>query len=63
MQGLVPCAIQTEQLNIRKIMDKKFYEIPEIEEINLHLEGAILTESDPDKPEILDGDGDTGDLG
>lgn len=44
-------------------MDKKFYEIPEIEVINLHLEGAILTESDPDKPEILDGDGDTGDLG
>lgn len=42
-------------------MDKKFYEMPEVEVINLQLEGALL--SDSDKPEIIPGDGDTGDLG
>lgn len=46
-------------------MDKKFYEIPEIEVINLHLEGALLSESDTTDKDVpvLDGDGDTGDLG
>lgn len=46
-------------------MNKKFYEMPESEVIELELNSAILAGSpeDPDKPEIIDGDGDTGDLG
>ncbi len=34
-------------------MDKKFYEMPEVEVINLDLEGAILGPSDPN----IDDDG------
>ena len=34
--------------------------MPEVEVIKLQLQGALLDGSDP---EILDGDGDTGDLG
>jgi hypothetical protein len=41
-------------------MDKKFYEMPELEVIKLQLEGALLEDSDPG---IIEGDGDTGDLG
>jgi hypothetical protein len=45
-------------------MNKKFYEMPESEVIELELNSAILAGSpDEDKPEIIDGDGDTGDLG
>ena len=35
--------------------------MPEVEVIDLELEGALL--SDSDEPQILDGEGDTGGLG
>ena len=41
-------------------MEKKFYEMPEVEVIDLELEGALLDGSDPG---VIPGDGDTGDLG
>lgn len=41
-------------------MEKKFYEMPEIEVVDLELEGALLSDSNT---EVLDGDGDSGDLG
>ena len=44
----------------RKKMEKKFYEMPEIEVVDLELEGALLSDSNT---EVLDGDGDSGDLG
>ena len=46
-------------------MEKKFYEIPEIEVVDLMLETPILTISvgDSDEPQILDGEGSTDDLG
>ena len=44
-------------------MEKKFYEMPEVEVIDLQLDGAILVESDPNKPGVSDEDGDSGDLG
>lgn len=48
---------------LEKKMDKKFYEMPEVEVINLQLEGAILVDSDPNKPGVSDEPGDSGDLG
>ena len=53
----LPCALQLKK---RKKMEKKFYEMPEVEVIKLQLEGALLDGSDPG---IIEGDGDTGDLG
>ena len=53
----LPCALQNKK---RKKMEKKFYEMPEVEVIKLQLEGALLDGSDPG---VIDGDGDTGDLG
>lgn len=46
-------------------MEKKFYEIPEVEVLDLKLETPILTISvgDDDEPQILDGEASTGDLG
>lgn len=47
-------------------MDKKFYEMPEVELIDLLLEAPILIASDvedEDQPQIIPGDGDTSDLG
>ena len=46
-------------------MEKKFYEIPEVEVIDLMLETPILTISvgDDEEPQILDGEGDVSDLG
>lgn len=41
-------------------MEKKFYEMPEVEVIDLQLEGALLDGSDPG---VIEGEGDTGDLG
>ena len=41
-------------------MEKKFYEMPEIEVIKLQLEGALL---DGSAPEEIPGEGGTGDLG
>lgn len=32
---------------LEKKMDKKFYEMPEVEVIDLELEGALLSDSDP----------------
>lgn len=40
----LPCALQNKK---EKTMDKKFYEMPEIEVIDLMLEGQILSGSDP----------------
>ena len=53
----LPCALQNKK---SKKMEKKFYEMPEVEVIKLQLEGALLDGSDPG---VIDGDGDTGDLG
>ena len=39
-----PCKTKTE-----KAMEKKFYEMPEVEVIDLMLEGQILSASDPDE--------------
>lgn len=64
MQGNVnspaPCKTKTE-----KTMEKKFYEMPEVEVIDLELEGALLSDSDTTETDapILDGDGDTSELG
>lgn len=44
-------------------MEKKMYQMPEVEVIDLELNAPILTVSDPDQPQIIPGDGDTGDLG
>ncbi len=48
-------------------MEKKFYEMPEVEVINLDFEGAILGPSDgsedPLQPPVLDGDGDSSEMG
>ena len=46
-------------------MEKKFYEMPEVEVIGLELEGALLSDSDTTETDapILDGDGDTSELG
>lgn len=41
-------------------MEKKFYEMPEVDVINLQLEGALLDGSDP---VIIDGEGTGGDMG
>ncbi len=37
-------------------MEKKFYEMPEVEVVELYLEGAIL--SDSNKPGVIDGEAD-----
>lgn len=46
-------------------MEKKFYEIPEIELLDLEIEAPILTISvgDDDEPKIISGEGDVDDLG
>ena len=46
-------------------MEKKIYEMPEVEMIDLMLETPILTISvgDDDEPKIIEGEGSTGDLG
>ena len=47
-------------------MEKKFYEIPEVEVIDVKLENPIMVISvgdDEDEPKILDGEGDVSDLG
>lgn len=46
-------------------MDKKFYEMPEAEVIELQLENPVLTISvdDDDDPGIIEGEGSTDDLG
>ena len=48
-------------------MDKKFYQMPEVEVIDLNLEGAILGPSDgttdPLAPETLDGEADSSEMG
>jgi hypothetical protein len=44
-------------------MNKKMYFEPEMEVVELELQGMLAASPDPDKPGILDGDGDTGDLG
>ena len=44
-------------------MEKKFYEMPEVEVIDLQMNGAILLGSDPNKPGVSDEEGDSGDLG
>lgn len=41
-------------------MEKKFYEMPEVEVIDLQLEGALLDGSDPG---VIEGEGGTEDLG
>lgn len=43
-------------------MDKKIYKKPEVEEYEMGLV-SMLCASDPDKPQILDGEGSTDDLG
>ena len=42
-------------------MEKKFYEMPELEVINLQLEGALL--SDSDEPTVIPGEGDAEESG
>ena len=46
-------------------MEKKFYEMPEVEVIDLELQNAIMVISvgDEDEPGIIEGEGSTGDLG
>ena len=46
-------------------MEKKFYEMPEVEVIDLELQNAIMVISvgDDEDPAILPGEGDTSDLG
>ncbi len=45
-------------------MEKKIYEMPEVEELDLMLESHILTISvDDEDPGILPGEGDADDLG
>lgn len=44
-------------------MEKKMYQMPEVEVIDLELNAPILTVSDPDQPQIIPGEGDTGGLG
>jgi hypothetical protein len=46
-------------------MEKKFYEMPEVEVIDLELQNAIMVISviDDEDPTVLPGEGDTGDLG
>ena len=44
-------------------MDKKIYFEPEMEVVELELQGMLAASPDPDKPEIIEGDGDTGGLG
>jgi hypothetical protein len=47
-------------------MEKKFYEIPEVEVIDVMLEAPIMVISvgdDSDEPQIIDGEGDISDLG
>ena len=41
-------------------MDKKFYEMPEVEVINLQIEGALL---DGSEPGIIDGEGNSDESG
>lgn len=62
MQGSIklPCALQNKN---RKDMDKKFYEMPEVEVIDLELEGALLSDSNPELDTPLPGEGDGNDLG
>ena len=43
-------------------MDKKIYKKPELEAYDMKVVG-MLCASDPDKPQILDGEGSTDDLG
>ena len=51
-------------INKYKEMEKKFYEMPEVEVVELQLEGALLDGSiDGDAEKILDGEGDGNDLG
>lgn len=40
----IPCTLHKTR---KKKMDKKFYEMPEVEVINLQIEGALLDGSDP----------------
>lgn len=39
------------------------YQMPEVEVIDLELNAPILTVSDPDEPQVIEGEGNTGDLG
>jgi len=43
-------------------MDKKMYMEPEMDVIEIKYNG-VLCASDPDEPQVIDGDNDTGDLG
>ena len=47
----------------RKKMDKKFYEMPEIEVIKLQIEGALLDGSNPELDEPIPGEGGGGLMG
>jgi len=46
-------------------MEKNFYEIPEVEMIDLKLENPIMVISvgDDEEPQVLPGEADTSDLG
>ena len=44
-------------------MDKKFYEMPEIEVIKLQIEGALLDGSNPELDEPIPGEGGGGLMG
>ncbi len=47
-------------------MEKKFYEIPEVEVIDVMMENSLLTVSipeDSDIPQVIDGEAGTDDLG
>ncbi len=47
-------------------MEKKFYEIPEVEVIDVKLENPIMVISvgdEDDEPQVLPGEAGTGDLG
>lgn len=54
----IPCTLHK---NKSKKMDKKFYEMPEVEVIDLQIEGQLLALSDEEK--IDDAAGDTDNTG
>ena len=44
-------------------MDKKFYFEPELEVVELEISGMLCASPDGEEPEIIGGEGGTGDLG